>query len=933
MAREFQPTDSKSFFVGRRHELAQITGLLDVGQTPTWLIQLQGDGGIGKTRLLESLHEGVQRGGTKRNWRCTDVIDFHKTANRTPFGLLSEIARQMEPERFPLFTAQLAVFGNILNENPDASLYQDAVHRVANAFFDDWRQLLRREAHVLLLFDTCEEMHDLTSWVMKTMLPQFLKIQEEVQAARSPATAEITEFQPQTIAVWAGRVPLPFAEELNRHLLTIALSPLRLEEVKEFFQKPRWECDELTAEQLEQLNARCGGRPLYVALSYDWLKNGVGTIDDLLNNHAPFEEKLVSWISRLQNRQSEVILMAALAWRRIEPGLLAKLLNISKSEAKTQLETLAQFCFVKYRHPAEGFEGSFQLHDEMRDLVKRHFWAHESNLTLKKRLQEIIDWYKTRIDNAGVLEGKELPKTDERRALLVEYIYYECGHDPNTGSLLAERLFKKSAHYIDLPFCELLNYEVGRFKPELSHARIDQLCFQQALVAFWKEDYNGAGQLWHSLIRRPDCDKKLRASSHMMLVELQCYTGEYNEALEHAKAAEKIYGAFLQKAGPDQEIRELVKKECGQLHHNRGYVYRLQGRLSEALKYYEKALAQGGTEKNTARCLNNIGYVYFLQGDAEKAVTYAGKALQICQQLGIAYELGLCSNTLGMIMEGMGRIGDAANLYLKAHQYFEATGSDRGLALVQINLGRLKRITNAFDEALKYLKAAARVFENKGDTAYLITALNEIGCAFRLRATPEARMQAKEYLHRSLGLSKKIKNYQAIADNLDDLQILFYQWSLDFKNQGQKKQAETHLSQAIKYGQEARKIAKTHGLITILANLERANGDICFELQDYEKAFKHFLNACHLLAQAVAEKKQSPIQIQQRLAENANRLQQKLHMLPLQDEAEYARKILTWMNDYPKATRTQLSVVRNFLRETLHLSHYPLPAPRPSRRE
>jgi tetratricopeptide (TPR) repeat protein len=925
MARPFQPTESKKLFVGRERELKQITGILDSGKPAKWLIQIHGDGGIGKTRLLESLRDEIKRGGRKKMWRCTDLIDFYKTSNRTTFGLLAEMARQLGRESFPQFEKQREASWEVLTTNPDPSLYQDAVHRVTNAFFEDWRKLLQDGAHLLLLFDTCEEMHDLAAWVMQTLLPELLKIQQEIQA-------DSTNFHLQTVTVWAGRDPLPFPEECEKYLLSIELAPLSLAEVKEFFKLAHWFPRKIKLAQLEQLNIRCGGRPLYVALSCDWLKNGAGVIDDLLGNHIPFEEKLISWISPLKDLPSDAILNAALAWQRMEAGLLAKLLAIAENEARSLLQELGEFSFVKYRPPEKSFEGSFQLHDEMRDLVKQRFWMQASDLTVKKRLQEIIDWYKTRIGKPELLAGKERPKTDEERAMLAEYVYYQCERDPNAGSQAGECLFKRSIHYVDLAFCELLNHEISRFEDKLSNARKDQLRFQQALVAFRKDDYAWANQLWHSLLRRPDCDEKLKGTCLMMLVESQSYTGDYQEALAHAEEAEKIYTTLLQQSDPEKERRNLIVKELGQLYHNWGYAYRVKGQLDEALKYYEKSLERGGTEKNIARILNNIGYVHFLHDDTEKAVTYVGKALQIRHDLGIAYELGLGSNTLGMIMEGMGRIDDAADLYRKAYNYFEAAGSDRGLALVQISLGRLMRVTNNFGQALEYLLSAAGVLEKKGDTAYLIVALNEIGCAYRQQATAEAqaetatREQAAKYLQQSLELGKQINNYQAIADNLDDLQILHYQWSQALKKQGRHEQSEKRLNEAIEYGRKAAAVAQDHGLKTILANIlanvERESGEIDFEKKDYKKAFEHFLNSCHLIAEAAAARGKLAVQLQQRLTENANRLQQKLHTLPAQEEAQYAQQILGWMDGFSEEVNSQLAVLRTFLKETLRLSQY-----------
>ncbi|MGH7452315.1 MAG: hypothetical protein ACRENG_13290, partial [bacterium] len=119
MARPFQPTESKQLFVGRERELKLITGILDSGRPAQWLVQFHGDGGIGKTRLLESLRDEFRKGGRKKTWRCTDLIDFYKTSNRTTFGLLAEIARQLGREGFPKFEKQREASWEVLTTNPD----------------------------------------------------------------------------------------------------------------------------------------------------------------------------------------------------------------------------------------------------------------------------------------------------------------------------------------------------------------------------------------------------------------------------------------------------------------------------------------------------------------------------------------------------------------------------------------------------------------------------------------------------------------------------------------------------------------------------------------------------------------------------------------------------------------------------------------------
>jgi tetratricopeptide (TPR) repeat protein len=367
-----------------------------------------------------------------------------------------------------------------------------------------------------------------------------------------------------------------------------------------------------------------------------------------------------------------------------------------------------------------------------------------------------------------------------------------------------------------------------------------------------------------------------------------------------------------------------VEREIAQVYSNWGYIYRVKGQLEQALHYYQQALEQGGSQKNIARTLNNIGFVHFLNGDTEKAVTYVGKALHMRQQLGIAYESGLSNNTLGMIMENMGRVNEAANLFHKAYYYFEASYSDRGLALAQINLGRLYRHAHDFDKAFHYLMAARKVLEAKGDMAYLSVTLNEIGCAYRQQATAKARQLAEKYLLESLELSRKIDNHQSIADNLEDLHILYCQWGRDLKKQGNLQEAEEYFRKSEECGREAKVIAELQRLTNILAKVERTAGDIDFERQDYEKAFWHFFTACELMAKAANEKGGYALQFQRRLTENASRLQQRLQALPQQEGTQYAKKILAWIENLPQEIRERLLVLQTFLYETLQLNQYEL---------
>ncbi len=932
MGRQFKPTDSKKVFVGRRNELMKIQSVLEK-RKKQWLVQIIGDAGLGKTRLIETLRDTINK-TQKKKWICNDIIDFYKASNQTSFGLLAEIARQVGKQHFAEFEEQRQSFWKILNEGVDVGQRLEAAHRVTNTFFKNWQELLKTESCVLLLFDTCEEMRGIGYWIMRSLLPRMLNTQKDVQVEKSGPISNTDETIHQVVVVFAGREKLPFTKEQEEQVLSLSLQPLSLEEMNEFFRKSSKELHlPAKGKQLEQLLERCGGRPLYLALSYDWLRNDVGKVEELLDNQTTLGEKLVSWVRRLRDFQSDVILFTALAWRRMEAGLLSKLLDIPESEAQNLFERLKGFSFIKYRPPQDGFEGNFQLHDEMRALILKYHWQREGAWTRNEILCEIISWYKVRIDNEKLLMGQDWPRTDEMHALVAEYVYYQCEIDLDVGSKVGEEIFKPAAHYLNVSFCDLLNEEIARFERSLSDGRRDQLRFQQALMAFRRDDYSYSSQLWQSLIRIPDCDAKLKATSYMMLVELCAYTSQYNDALDHARSAENIYRDLLGQKDLSADLRTVVMKELGQLFSNWGYVYRVRGEWDKAVDYYEKALEQKeGSPKHVARTLNNIGFVYFLKGDTERAVTYVGKALQIRQELGIAYELGLGNNTMGMIVESMGRTDNAADLFNKAYHYFEESQSDRGLALAQINLGRLMRITNQFDKALHHLHEARHILKAVKDNAYLVVALNEIGCAYRQQATTESRQKAEEFLHESLELSRKMNNHRWVADNFEDLHILYYQWGLDLKKQGKSEdEYDEYFNKAEKLGQNAVEIAEANGLNMISAKYYRTTGDIDFERRDYTKAFNSFFKACELMAKSLSEADGPATNFYNRLNENANRLQQKLHALPTPEQTKkYAQQVRDLIKIEPYTIRQPLAILETFINETLKLYRFPIDIQRQS---
>jgi tetratricopeptide (TPR) repeat protein len=931
MPNHFPITDSKERFEGRGTELDRFTEIV-TGQSPQWIIHVPGPGGIGKTKLLEEMRD---RAVALENVLVTrELVDFYRPANHTAFGLLHDIARQLGLEQFLAFTTERQHFGAVLQAEPDPSVRREAADRVMHAFLADYRVLLKAGQRIVLLFDTCEEMHGGAGWFLHTLLPNIARVERAVLEETKGCPCEDSDPYATTVVI-AGRSRLRFPPELKAEVWE--LPPLTALETQQFFRHGGLGPDRISDADLEQLHAKCGGRPMYVALSFDWLKNEVGSVRELLETTEPFGGQLVSWVQRLRTEENRAILYTALAWRRMEPALLARLCDCGVEKAQALIKELARFSFTKHRPATEGFAGSFQLHDEMRMLIREYAWKAEGHKTERDLLKQIVDWYAEleihgtapaaqwparpedgRYTLAWAAQQERLPvDNDELRALLAEWLYYTSELDLTQGFALHEHLFRTASHYLDLALCEMLNQEMWRFKDGYSPSQRDQLDFREGLVAFRREEYARASTLWHSLVRRPQVADATKATTLMLLVELDSYTGRPDEATQHAQEAKKLYDRLIQET---QDDTGFYSRELGQLYNNLGYACRVKGDLKAAMAHYEQALTQPAQPKNEARTLNNMGYVYLQLGDLVQARTYAGQALQMRQALKIPYELGLGYNTMGLIQEQNGRIDPAADLYRKALLSFAAAESERGQALAKTNLGRLNRLINDFDEAIAYLEDAVRVFQRLQDDDQLVIALNELGCVYRERGDNGDWGEAKKHLQASIDISQKLRNSFRQADNWADLAILYCRRAVA---SGQREepaggQMEADLARAAVA--ESDRLAGKQGFTYLQAKNQRTLGDLAYAEGQVEHAFDCYYQACRLMIQALAQGKGSAVLLRRRYEQMLDRLQERLQAQEISRRLALAEMLIAKIDAPPPDEAALVNNMEEILQAAIHLA-------------
>jgi len=194
----------------------------------------------------------------------------------------------------------------------------------------------------------------------------------------------------------------------------------------------------------------------------------------------------------------------------------------------------------------------------------------------------------------------------------------------------------------------------------------------------------------------------------------------------------------------------------GRAYNNLGYTYRLRRHLPSAEQAYRRALPYlnqvSQMEGQRADTMNNLAFVYRLQGKLTEARVLCSDALRQRERLGHGYSIALSHNTLGLIYLSQDRYDSALNECLIARKLMErAAGSHpgRGVGLVYIALGKVLRRTGrreydegAIQEGIDYLNKGAVIFDRLNEPVSQVEVYNELGCAYRALALVQTRNKA-----------------------------------------------------------------------------------------------------------------------------------------------------------------------------------------------
>lgn len=807
--------------IGRKKYINAIRSAIADETRRSYVLYFVGDGGIGKTRLLEEV-EVIKKEWIGTPFLWSDIIDLYHNEYHSPGGLRKAIADGLDIENlhFRQFRDLREEYEKKKQEGVTGSEL-DALWTELDRKFQEEFRALADKYRIALCFDTMELVQYESDIVQKICRAQHIGTD-----IRNWLLKQVSVF-PNTVTIFAGR-PRPDVQKEFKHKFAKAginfelyeVGALTDDEVREYLDALTREHPELLEILTPDIRRRvldiARGRPIFITLLIDLMLHGESLAEIFpVSGSAKrrVDEKTISvrlgeHLLSMPNPFDQMVYFLLHARKGLDADLLRHLAppQWSDTEIETNLNRMREFAFVKIRPKTN----QLFLHDAVYDLFDCYF---QHDMRVGSGYKSIAQYYRQQLE-------RDLSPTDRERLELAR-LYYEFQVDAREGYRLYARWDYNaiSSHEIGfdmrlrdegLRFMERYSVRKSPFYDKRVAALVDRDAIDRDCAVRWVQRY----------LARGDFKKAYQVAKSIRYNKKELFNWEsikdplykaglltaWGEAMLYVGTGEKDTLSTLKQA-----IRLLSEEQgwteeqlwwrahiLGRAYNNIGYLFWTNGRYGLALEYYRHALpyfVQSEMRDERANTLNNLAHLEALLGRVSLAEQHVTQALQIREQIGRKYPAALSHNTLGIIHTLQDHPMWGERECQKALKICEDLKEDRGIGLACNALGFALRKrgdqwkkgvysqdeANAyFTEAFDNLQRAVEIFSHLPEPIRLWEAYNELGSLYcdwgwlaRKRASDlDALGQYEESIkwqRKALAIARKHNLQYQIADSYDDL--------------------------------------------------------------------------------------------------------------------------------------------------------------------
>lgn len=864
-------------FIGREEEVTYIDSLIKKTNIHT-VVFVRGEGGLGKTRLLQEIHKIYASNG---EILVTDIIDFDDKSLHTFEGLEIRIARELG------IAAEVAKEVQELREFRSSSatqrileLQQQIITDTLKKSFND----LSIEKRILFFFDTIEKIEEDN---LKRLLSLLSLFENGVFlfAGRPQTNLDVSQL---------------IKDKFGEDAFTIDLEPLGPDESRKYLRAKLRTIHTIKDEQIENLLVLVKGRPILIELTAqwlsmaqppDWLLNELQSspIEDLEKKQEDFKDGLVRHITQLRTPLDRLLLILSRVYP-VDVEMAEELLGLSRKDAERLIASAKKYVFVKTLPGAK-----ITLHDEMRAMVNKSVWpfidkseerrrrdSRRAATIFEKRINTPTNTQQNEENIVGSTQYSEEWRRIEQEVLIEQWVAHALYADVASGFDLVDETWGRAIKNKDYIFAERILEIANEFSDQFTE---DQ---QLDYVLLDVRQKIRTGNIGNSIQVLGKWERSTKEPSKL--------SGIYNALgiAERKSGSMKKAVYYLRK---NLEIIEATNAiRAPYVANQLGYTYRLMGNLEKAESTYKHGLelameAEKPDKDLIASLLNNLGYVYGIHRQYDVAENYCLHAADLWNEVGFTSQIGRVNISLGIFHRDRENYEEAIKLFDRA--IVQASGSDDfeiiGLAyyhLAWVKLSKWEYINktaildwDANKEKDNFINKELLI-EAKKDFDNCLTLAEERDLAELLPAilhqmsnvywwlgwlgNESYKLPAREYNKRSFEESEQRDNIRYAIDSLVGDAEFDYDAGEYSKILEYEKELQT------RYGKMERQYLLYFGRIN------RILGDVAFSREQYEEALRHYTNALPKIQRHGGYGKYST---QMELL----RLQRKLDKLPLSE--------------------------------------------------
>ncbi len=834
--------------IGRRAEIAAIENALDAVQRgATRVLIIEGEAGIGKSRLVDELKRAVRERGLTgllgngqsieqqtpyRAWRdvFNSYFDLDSVKDReTSRKRVESLVQQLIPEharRLPVLNDVLGldIPENELTQSLDANLRAQNVMLVLTALLRAWTN----ERPLVLVLEDAHWLDGL-SWQLALYIIRALALANapllfvfvnrplDENSAGQKVFAELrtmTETQSLTLAALApDEIVALMANRLN-------VTP-----------------DALPAPLVELVQARANGNPFFAEeIVYNLRDTGIITqyatritlSQDLSQSLPSLPDTLhgliLSRIDRLPPERQFVVKVAAVIGRAFAFTPLHHVINryvtMVEQSLKAHLAALSQadFTFLEALEPELTYLFKHIITQEA---------AYQTLLFAQRRElhRHVAEWYENQFKYEGgsMKDGQSILSTSSFILPLLAY-HYRCAED-----------VEKERHYARLAGETAARQyandaAIGFLSRALDLTPNDDHVARRALLLARESIYHiqGKRQLQIADLEAltalaQTSDASFQAEVALRWARLQIETGDYAAAIQHAQEA--IRAA---EAAQDQARYVAGKIEWARALSRRAEYASAREHLTQALTLAESE----GLRHSQAECLHILGMIASEQGEYALAQSYLERALIIRHELSERRGEGTTLHALGNIAIFQADYARATEYYERAIAIFREIGARAEECNTLNNLGTIALYRGEYAQAEAHYLHALNIAREIGHRRSESNALGNLGIVAHYR---EEYAQAIAWTEQALAIDRAIGHRQGIGRKLSSLGELA-------RMQGDYARAQECYTQALAI---ARELGEPRSESIALGNL----GLVMLSQQDYARAQEYYTQALAIARQ------------------------------------------------------------------------------------